>query len=102
MRKSKKYIYPKVGRRDFLGFRIGGAGLGNLLFTYAEALVLSKKYEIDLIWPTWGTIPLTRNDFIFWKGRDKRSYFNIFENNSKYIDGFEKAKILLTNKKIII
>lgn len=101
MRKSKKYIYPKVGRRDFLGFRIGGAGLGNLLFTYAEALVLSKKYEIDLIWPTWGTMPLTRNDFIFWKGRDKRSYFNIFENNSKYIDGFEKAKILLTNKKII-
>lgn len=100
MKKRKKYIYPKVGSGDFLWFRMGGAGLGNLLFTYAEALVLSKKYEIDLIWPTWGTIPLTRKLFYI-LGRYNRTYFNIFENNSKYIDGFRKAKILLTNKKII-
>lgn len=34
-------------------------------------------------------------------GKDKRSYANIFQNNSGYIDNFKKAKILLTSKKIV-
>lgn len=96
----KKYVYPKIGKRDLFFFRIGGAGLGNLLFTYAEALVISKKYNLKIIWPTWNTIPITRDEMIIRKAKDKRSYMAMFKNNSNYISGIRKAAILIKSKKI--
>ena len=38
-----KYVYPKLSPRDLFIFRLGGAGLGNLLFTYGRALA----YQCD-------------------------------------------------------
>ena len=52
------YVYPKLSERD-LGFvRLGGAGLGNILFTYARALVYARDHRCRLIWPTWFSFKL--------------------------------------------
>lgn len=85
------YVYPKLSERDLYFLRLGGAGLGNLLFTYARALVFAKKNGYKFIWPTWPSLklgPILRNE------KDKRFYNNLFKNNSGYIDGLEKIKIL--------
>lgn len=85
------YVYPKLSDKDLYFFRLGGAGLGNLLFTYARALVFAKKNNYELIWPTWPSIklgPIIRNE------KDKRFYNNLFGNNSNYIDGIRKIKLL--------
>lgn len=92
------YIYPKLSKRDYLLFRWGGAGLGNILFTYARAVIYVQKHEnTKLIWPTWISFklgPILRHE------PDKRFYNDLFVNHSGYINGFKKAKILLTKKHI--
>jgi hypothetical protein len=92
-----KYVYPKLSRFDALLFRFGGAGLGNLLFTYGRALQYAKENNCIMIWPTWPSIkigPYLRHE------RDKRSYVNLFVNKQHYIHGIKKAAILLANRKI--
>lgn len=92
------YVYPKLSSRDFHIFRAGGAGLGNILFIYARAVVYSQKHKnVKMIWPTWPSVkigPILRRE------KDKRFYNDLFENKSGYIDGFEKTKLLLSLKKI--
>lgn len=88
-----KYLYPLLSKYDLYVARIGGSGLGNILFPYCRALVDSKKYNIPLIWPTWRSIkigPYLRGEY------DKRKYDDLFENNNGSVDGREK--ILLLNK----
>lgn len=71
--------------------RIGGAGLGNLLFMYSRALVFAKENGCSFIWPIWKSIkvgPWLRNE------KDKRFYADLFKNNSGYIDGREKRRVL--------
>lgn len=93
-----KYIYPKLSDRDVGLFRLGGAGLGNILFTYARAMVYTKKHEdCVLIWPTWPSVklgPILRHEM------DKRFYNDLFINNSGYIDGVKKLSLLLRKKHI--
>jgi len=77
--------------------RLGGAGLGNIMFTYARAVVFTKKNNLQMIWPTWfsfkiGTV--LRNEF------DKRFYNDLFINNSKYVGGFNKCLLLTTKQKV--
>lgn len=92
------YLYPKLSEKDYHILRIGGAGLGNILFTYARAVVYAQKHEnTEVIWPTWLSLkigPILRRE------KDKRFYNDLFKNNSGYIDGLKKTKILLTKKKI--
>ncbi|MBO5338440.1 MAG: alpha-1,2-fucosyltransferase [Clostridia bacterium] len=92
------YIYPKLSNADLHFCRIGGAGLGNILFTYARGVVYAKKFEnVKLIWPTWFSIklgPILRFE------KDKRFYHNLFRNRSGYIKGFKKTRLLLSKKKI--
>ena len=92
------YVYPKLSELDFSLFRLGGAGLGNILFTYARAAIYTQKHEnCALIWPTWFSIkagPILRHE------PDKRFYNNLFDNHSGYISGLKKTKILLTKKHI--
>lgn len=92
-----KYLYPRLSKYDFGFFRLGGAGLGNLLFTYGWAIAESKKYDIPLIWPTWYSIklgPYLRHE------KDKRKYNDLFDNRTHAIHGFKKLWILLTTKRI--
>lgn len=93
--KTNRYIYPYFGNIELIGFRIGGAGLGNLLFCLSRALCLSNKYNLQLINPTWPSIkfgPWLRNE------KDKRSYIGLFKPIG--ISGFNKYISILYHKKI--
>lgn len=90
------YLYPKFSKYEFCGFRIGGEGLGNLLFPFARYLIYSKEYNIKKIYPTWKSIkigPILRGEF------DKRFYGDLFENNGSYIDGIQKYLLLIAGSK---
>lgn len=92
------YVYPKLSEKD-LGFvRLGGAGLGNILFTYARAVVFANKHEnCEVIWPTWFSFklgPVLRREL------DKRFYNDLFENNNGSIGGLKKMALLATKKRV--
>lgn len=87
------YVYPKLSEHDLGFIRLGGAGLGNILFTYARAVVFAKRTGCQLIWPTWPSIkigPILRRE------KDKRFYNDLFCNRSGCIDGWQKQKLLHT------
>lgn len=91
------YIYPKFSKYEAVGFRFGGAGLGNLLFIWARSIVASEEHGCELIWPTWTSIkigPWIRHE------KDKRLYNDLFKNNTSMIDGIPKYKILCLSRKI--
>lgn len=57
--------------------RIGGPGLGNLLFPYARAICLRERYKGLLVSPTWPQLkigPVVRRE------SDWRWYFNLFKS----------------------
>lgn len=91
------YVYPKLSEKD-LGFvRLGGAGLGNILFSYARALVFARDHGCRLIWPTWFSFkfgPILRREM------DKRFYHDLFVNRCGAVDGAEKMWLLATKKKV--
>lgn len=92
-----KYIYPRLSQHDLNIIRLGGPGLGNLLFTYGRAVAESKHYNIPMIWPTWYSLkvgPYLRHEM------DKRKYNDLFDNNTGYIDGAKKSWLRLSNRKI--
>lgn len=95
----EKYVYPKLSQHDLLFVRFGGAGLGNLLFVFARAIVLAEETNSQIIWPTWPSIkigPWIR------KEKDKRFYGDLFKNDGSYIGGLKKLRYLLLKKKIVI
>lgn len=85
------YVYPKFSKNDFLNIRIGGAGLGNLLFSYARALILEKKYGLKMIEPTWECLKI---GVYFRREKERRKYSQLFRNNNS-INGFKKLVIRL-------
>lgn len=92
-----KYIYPKLSQHDWNIMRLGGPGLGNLLFTYGRAVAESNRYNIPMIWPTWYSLkvgPYLRHEM------DKRKYNDLFDNNVGYVGGIKKWLLRLCNKKI--
>lgn len=92
-----KYVYPKLSPRDLFVFRLGGAGLGNLLFTYGRALAYAKQHDAQMIWPTWPSIkigPWLRRE------RDKRTYIGLFSNRDHDVAGIQKAWLLLTHNQV--
>ena len=92
-----KYVYPKLSSKDLFVIRLGGSGLGNLLFAYGRALDYAKKHNCRVIWPTWPSLkigPYLRRE------KDKRHYIGLFRNQSGAIGGLRKAWLLLTHKKV--
>ncbi len=91
------YIYPKLSEHD-LGFvRLGGAGLGNILFAWARAAVYARDHGYQMIWPTWPSVkigPYLRHE------KDKRFYGGLFHNDGTYIGGTEKLKKLITCQRL--
>lgn len=93
------YVYPKFSEHEIPGLRFGGPGLGNLLFIYSRALIYAKKYDYELIWPTWPSLkvgPWIRRE------KDKRFYGDLFRNNGSMIGGLKKEYILLHSKSISV
>ena len=76
----RTYVYPDVGR----------AGLGNMLFPWARAVLWSKSYNVSVINPTWYKFrigPYLRRE------NDKRRYHLLFKS-SGYISGIRKFWLL--------
>ncbi len=87
------YTYAKLSEYDLLAFRIGGPGLGNLLFPWARAVVAARLNNWTPIWPTWPQLkvgPMLRGE------SDNRTYSDLFLASDDYIHGVDKL-LLLSN-----
>lgn len=81
------FAYPRLSKTDLLCIRIGGNGLGNLMFTWARALAASERFGWRMIWPTWGSFK-PKN----WRVNpyDHRTYTDLFRPTDRYIRGWRK------------
>lgn len=72
---SKRFVIAKFPGVDLGWVRLGGPGLGNLLFIWARALVRSIESGATLVPPVWHQIKIGP-----WLRRepDKRSYVDVF------------------------
>lgn len=94
-----KYIYPQFSGYELFGIRLGGAGLGNLLFTYTRALKLARENGCEFVYPSWRSVkvgPYLRHE------KDKRFYGDLFKNNSGYVSGIKKSKLLRFAHKEVV
>ena len=85
-----RYTFVSLGKFESLGFRLGGAGLGNILFPWARSIVYARKNKLQRIQTTWFNLKLGP---IIRKERDTRMYFNLFTGNDG-ISGFRKFFLL--------
>ena len=81
------YVYPIVGR----------FGLGNMMFSWARAVVISKKYNCKMIAPDW--VVLSRIGPWLRGERDKRYYLNQFSSKG-YISGLAKKYLVWKANKV--
>jgi hypothetical protein len=89
--KEQLFVYPRLGVLDNGFFRIGGPGLGNLLFPWARAVILAKRLGLPLLsatWPQFKTGPLFRGE------KDTRTYMRLFRPLGDEISGFQKTWLL--------
>ncbi|WP_457598124.1 alpha-1,2-fucosyltransferase [Hydrogenimonas sp.] len=92
---SKIYTFASLSRGESLGIRVGGPGLGNLLFPWARSVAFAKKHGLPRISSTWRTVkigPLLRGEF------DKRAYSDLFDE--RQISGIEKFFLLNFGEKV--
>lgn len=80
-----KYTFVSLGRLESIGIRLGGAGLGNILFPWACALIYAKEHNCKRIQTTWRNLKM--GTFLR-KERDKRMYFDLLTGN----DGIRGVK----------
>jgi len=90
MNQSKQppvFAFPRLSKTDLLFIRIGGNGLGNLMFTWARALAASRRHGWRMIWPTWQSFK-PKN----WRVNpyDHRTYFDLFRPRGEYVSGWRK------------
>ena len=91
-----KYTFVSLGKMESFGYRLGGAGLGNILFPWATALVYAKKHDLKRIQTTWKNFKI--GPFLR-KERDKRMYFDLFTGKDG-IGGFKKFFLLNFSSKV--
>lgn len=83
------YVFPKLPSRYDIGIRLSGSGLANCLFVFSRGIIVSSKYNLPIINPTWAQFnigPYLR------KEKDKRHYFNLFKKTG--ISGIKKYFLL--------
>ncbi|MGC1396745.1 MAG: alpha-1,2-fucosyltransferase [Coleofasciculaceae cyanobacterium] len=79
-------VYPKLPR----------AGLGNMLFVWAKAILFSELNSFPVIAPSWNQLrigPYLRNE------RDKRMYQHFFTNKN-YVSRFSYLLTFLSNREL--
>jgi len=91
-----KYTFVSLGKFESLGVRLGGAGLGNILFPWATALIYAKNNNLQRIQTTWKNFKI--GTFLR-KERDKRMYFDLFTGKDG-IGGFKKFFLLNFSSKV--
>ena len=85
------FAYPRLSKWDLALFRVGGPGLGNLLFTWGRAMKFCRDHQAAPIWPTWPQLkigPWLRAE------KDKRAYTDLFEPSDRYVRGMRKVRTL--------
>lgn len=91
------YSYAKLSSIDLGFFRVGGTGLGNLLFPWAHFVIGTAKYGLRPIAPTWPQLktgPLIRRE------ADSRFYSDLFRTPPDQIHGIHKLLLLGTLPRI--
>lgn len=87
-----RYVYPRFEPGLDLGYlRVAGAGLGNCLFTYFNAMLVARRSGAALIQPAWPSLklgPLLRGE------RSKRSYLGLFRPAASELSGLRKGRAL--------
>ncbi|MGQ9819241.1 MAG: hypothetical protein ACUVQ1_04865 [Candidatus Kapaibacteriales bacterium] len=91
------YVYPKLSEYDFYFIRFFGPGLGNLLFPWAKAIVLAKKFGLVPIFPTFRQVKVGT---ILRREPDLRWYFSLFKPTNFYVKSLKKYFLLARYKKI--
>jgi len=91
------YVYPKLSEHDLGIIRLGGAGLGNIMFTWARAAVFARDHHCRMIWPTWPSLKLGP---VLRRERDKRFYGDLFVSGKQDIAGLKKLWKLLCCTRI--
>ena len=91
-----KYVYPKFDGLHLHFFRLGGSGLGNLLYPYFRALVYAKQNNLQLISPIFPSIKIGP----YFRGESQKRSYRYVDINS--INGFRKFLLLIFSKKIKI
>lgn len=81
------YAFPRLSKTDLLFTRIGGNGLGNLLFTWARCLAASQNHGWRMVWPTWQSFK-PKNWHV--NPYDHRTYSDLFHANERYTTGWRK------------
>jgi hypothetical protein len=91
------YSYSRLSKTDLLFMRIGGDGLGNLLFNWARCLSRSRRHGWRMVWPTWFSYK-PKN----WRVNpyDVRTYHNLFRPTADYQTGLRKLFHLAFRKWI--
>jgi len=81
------FAFPRLSKTDLLFLRVGGNGLGNLMFTWARCLAASERHGWSMLWPTWGSFK-PKN----WRVNpyDHRTYFDLFSPTERYVTGWRK------------
>jgi len=91
------FCYPELSRWDCLYFRLGGPGLGNLLFPWARAKLLSMRFGYRFIQPTWPQLKFGP----FFRGEpDSRTYFSMFRSAPSDVQGCEKFRLMMLRNRI--
>ncbi len=85
-----KYTFSSLGFLESSGMRIGGAGLGNILFPWARSIIYSRDHNLTRIQTTWRNLKLGP---LFRREMDSRLYFNLFTGKDG-VDGFKKFYLL--------
>lgn len=91
------FCYPKLSKWDLLFCRLGGPGLGNLLFPWARAKILAYQHGYRFVPPAWPQLklgPLVRGEL------DSRNYFSLFRVLPTDVRGFRRLTVLLLGEKI--
>ena len=93
-----KYTFASLGKMESLGVRLGGAGLGNIMFPWATALVYARNNNLQIIQTTWKNLKI--GTFLR-KERDKRMYMDLF-SEADGVSGFKKFFLLNFSNNIMV
>jgi hypothetical protein len=85
------YAYVAFGGTDIGFIRVGGPGLGNLLFPWARATIQEHRHRLVSLAPTWPQLkvgPLLRRE------PDKRLYLGLMSSRPRDVHGLRRAWVL--------
>jgi hypothetical protein len=94
----KTYLFADFDGLRFFGYmRVGGPGLGNLLFPWARSVVHQHCNGGTLLEPFWGAVKPLR---LLRRDPDQRSYGSLFKTPSTSVSGVQRWKILQWTRKV--